>query len=294
VSRSGHDRREQMFRRGLGSPMLFSILWTMLASAIYFALGVIADYALGLTPVVFLASGVMFLLAAMTYVEGSSLHQDRGGSTVFARHAFNELWSFIAGWAVLLDYVILIAATSFSATNYLGAFWEPLGDGWVEVVAMLAILVYVCARNIRGFSTTRSSRIRLLVVADIGIQLLIIVLGMALLAVANTLLMAVNERTYELGILGAIGWSPARILRLILMESMIMTAIGGVGGVGLGIIVMNLVAETHIAAGVLEPYLTASMIAQALISVFLIGPLGALYPAWRAIRLKPADALRAR
>jgi putative ABC transport system permease protein len=122
----------------------------------------------------------------------------------------------------------------------------------------------------------------------------VIVLGMALLAIANTLLMAVSERTYELGILGAIGWSPLRILRLIMIESMLMTAIGGVAGVGLGIGVMNLVANTHIAAGVVEPYLTAGMVAQALISVLLIGPLGALYPAWRAIRLKPAEALRAR
>ena len=181
MSEGGQLRREQLFRRGLGSPMLFSIVWTVLASAIYFALGVIADYALGLTPLVFVASGVMFLLAAMTYVEGSSLHQDRGGSTIFARYAFNELWSFIAGWAVLLDYVILIAATVFSATNYLGAFWKPFGEGTVEIVTMLGIFGYVAARNIRGFSTTRSSRIRMLVVGDIGIQLLIIVLGMALL-----------------------------------------------------------------------------------------------------------------
>ena len=48
----------------------------------------------------------------MTYVEGASLHQERGGSTVFARYAFNELVSFIAGWAILLDYVILIAVTA--------------------------------------------------------------------------------------------------------------------------------------------------------------------------------------
>ncbi len=194
MSEQRQQRSEQLFRRGLGSPMLFSIVWTVLASAVYFALGVVADYALGLTPVVFLASGVMFLLAAMTYVEGSSLHQDRGGSTVFARYAFNELWSFIAGWAVLLDYVILIAATAFSATNYLGAFWEPLGDGAVEILAMFGILVYVAARNIRGFSTTRSSRIRLLVVADVGIQLLIIVLGLALLFDAEAI-----TSTIELG-----------------------------------------------------------------------------------------------
>ncbi len=168
------DRSEQMFRRGLGSPMLFSVLYTVLASAIYFALGVVAGYALGLTPVVFVVSGVMFVLAAMTYVEGSSLHQDRGGSTVFARYAFNELWSFVAGWAVLLDYVILIAATAFCATNYLGAFWEPLGDGIVETLAVFAILGYVAARNIRGFSSTRSSRIRVLVVVDIALQLALI------------------------------------------------------------------------------------------------------------------------
>ncbi len=196
MSEHGRERREQLFRRGLGSPMLFSIVWTVLASAIYFALGVIADYALGLTPVVFLVSGVMFLLAAMTYVEGSSLHRDRGGSTVFARYAFNELWSFVAGWAVLLDYVILIAATAFSATNYLGAFWEPLGDGGtVEIAAVLGILVYVAARNIRGFSTSRSSRIRLLVVADIGIQLLIIVLGMALLFDSGALTSSIDLGT---------------------------------------------------------------------------------------------------
>ncbi|HEY5142612.1 MAG TPA: amino acid permease [Solirubrobacteraceae bacterium] len=181
------ERGEQMFRRGLGSPMLFSVVYTVIASAIYFALGVVAGYALGLTPLVFVASAVMFALAAMTYVEGSSLHQDRGGSTVFARHAFNELWSFVAGWAVLLDYVILIAATAFSATNYLAAFWSPLGSGAVETVAVLGILGYVAVRNIRGFSTTRSSRIRILVVADIALQLALIGFGMALLFDAHAI-----------------------------------------------------------------------------------------------------------
>ncbi|CAB4929742.1 unannotated protein [freshwater metagenome] len=175
------EERDQLYRRGMGSPVLFAIIYTVIASAIYFALGVVAGYALGLTPLVFLVSGVMFVLAAMTYVEGSSLHQDRGGSTVFARYAFNEFWSFGAGWAVLLDYVILIAATAFSATNYLGAFWAPLGRGAVELFAVLAILLYVAARNIRGFSSARSSRIGLLVVADVALQLLLIVLGLVLL-----------------------------------------------------------------------------------------------------------------
>src|SRR3954467_10910192 len=83
----------QTCRRPPGSPALFTILYASLASAIYFALSVIAEHALGLTPLVFLLGGVFFALTAMTYVEGASLHQDRGGSTVFARYAFNELWS---------------------------------------------------------------------------------------------------------------------------------------------------------------------------------------------------------
>ena len=114
-------------RRSIGSPVLFTVVYTSLASAIYFSLGVIAGHALGLTPLVFLFAALLFVLTAMTYAEGASLHQDRGGSTVFARYAFNELVSFIAGWAILLDYIILIAVTAFSATQYLQRLLAPAG-----------------------------------------------------------------------------------------------------------------------------------------------------------------------
>src|ERR687888_127002 len=146
-------------RRSLGSPTLFAIVYTSVASSIYFALGVVTDHALGLTPVVFLVGGLFFVLAAMTYVEGASLHQERAGSTVFARYAFNELVSFVAGWAVLLDFLILIAVTAFSATNYLAAFWHRLGEGSLELAVAVAIVVYVAVRNVRGFSAWRSRRI---------------------------------------------------------------------------------------------------------------------------------------
>lgn len=168
-----------MLGKGLGQPALFAIVYTAVASSIYFSLGVVADHALGLTPVVFLVAGLFFALAAMTYVEGASLHPERAGSTVFARYGFNELISFIAGWAILLDYTILIAVTAFSATNYLAAFWGDLGSGSTEVILALGIVLYVAARNIRGFSKTRVNRIGALVIADIGLQLLLIVIGLA-------------------------------------------------------------------------------------------------------------------
>lgn len=174
------ERSDVLLQRSLGSPRLFSIIYTPIASAIYFSLGVVAFHALGMTPVVFLAAGLYFAITAMTYVEGASLHQDRGGATVFARYAFDELTSFVAGWAVLLDYVILIAVCALSATNYLQAFWRPLADGWVEIVVAGAAIAWVAARNVRGFSPRRAGRVLVLVIADIAIQLLLIVLGVAM------------------------------------------------------------------------------------------------------------------
>jgi basic amino acid/polyamine antiporter, APA family len=168
-----------VFRRGLGQPALFAIVYTSVASTIYFSLGVVAGRALGLTPLVYLLAGLFFAAACMTYVEGASLHQDRGGATVFARYAFNELVSFVAGWMVLLDYVILIAVTAYSATNYLAAFYAPLGRGASEVLLCFAIILYVAIRNVRGFSATRVQRIAALVVVDIALQLLVIVLGLS-------------------------------------------------------------------------------------------------------------------
>ena len=136
-------RSRVIARRSIGSPILFTIVYSSLASAIYFSLGVIAGHALGLTPLVFLIAALMFALTAMTYVEGASLHQDRGGSTVFARYAFNELVSFVAGWAILLDYVILIAVTAYSATQYLRVFWIPLGDSGEALALALAFIALV-------------------------------------------------------------------------------------------------------------------------------------------------------
>jgi APA family basic amino acid/polyamine antiporter len=166
------------FRRGLGSPTLFAIIYITVASGIYFSLGVVVDRAGGLTPFAYLVAGLLFAMAAMTYVEGASLHQERGGSTVFARYAFNELVSFVAGWAILLDYVIVIAVTAFSATNYLAAFYGPLGRGTPELLLVFGIILYVAVRNILGLSRRRVSRVVTLVVADIGLQLLVIVLGL--------------------------------------------------------------------------------------------------------------------
>jgi APA family basic amino acid/polyamine antiporter len=165
-------------RETLGSPILFAIVWTSLASGIYFSLGVVTDHALGLTPLVYLVAAGFFGLAAMTYVEGASLHQDKGGSTVFARYAFNELVSFIAGWAVLLDYVILLAVCALTATRYASAFYGPLGHGVTGRVAAIAVVAYVAIGTVRGFSRQRARRLIVIVMADLALQLALVVVGL--------------------------------------------------------------------------------------------------------------------
>ena len=188
------SRSYLVLRRSIGSPRLLAIIYTSLASAIYFSLGVIAGHALGLTPLVFLIAAMVFALTALTYVEGASLHQDRGGATVFARYAFNELVSFIAGWAVLLDYMILVAVTAYSATQYLRVFWNPLGGHDEALPLSFAVIAFVVFANIRGFGWRRARRIGALVVADLALQLFIVVLGLALFFDPHTLLRADPSR----------------------------------------------------------------------------------------------------
>jgi APA family basic amino acid/polyamine antiporter len=181
------SRSRVIVRRSIGSPILFTIVYSSLASAIYFSLGVIAGHALGLTPLVFLVAAVLYTVTAMTYVEGASLHQDRGGATVFARYAFNELVSFIAGWAILLDYVILIAVTAYSATQYLKTFWSPLGNRGEALGLALAFVALVVLGNIRGFGGKRARRVGILLAGDLALQAFIVVLGLVLFFNPHTL-----------------------------------------------------------------------------------------------------------
>jgi basic amino acid/polyamine antiporter, APA family len=166
--------------RPIGYRALFAVVYTASVSSVYFALGVVAHRASGLTPAVFLAAGIFFLLSSMTYVEAASLHPERGGSAVFARYAFNELVSFIAGWSIVLDYTILIAVTAVTVPSYLAAFVHPLAHGTPRVLVALGVIAFVALDNITGVSVTRLRRRILVTGADLLIQAAVILLGVAL------------------------------------------------------------------------------------------------------------------
>ena len=114
------ERRLHGLQRVLGVNALFSTAYGNVGSSIYYALGLVASFALGLTPVVFIITGFIFLCTAATYAEATAMYPEAGGSSSFARRAFNEFWSFFAAWAQMLNYMITIAISAFFVPHYLG------------------------------------------------------------------------------------------------------------------------------------------------------------------------------
>jgi len=167
--RRGSERAGARITRGLGEPALFAIMLSAVVSAIFVSLGVVADDALGLTPFVFLVAGVFLVVTIATYVEGSSLHVERGGASTFARYAFDELWSFVAGWAIILDYLIVMAIGAVAISEYLSVFWDPIDEGGLEIAIAAASLAFVAASNIRGLGAERLRMVLRLSLFSIGL-----------------------------------------------------------------------------------------------------------------------------
>jgi APA family basic amino acid/polyamine antiporter len=171
---------ERGLRRTVGVPGLFATAYGNVGSSIYYALGLVAAHALGLTPLVFIFAGGLFALTAKTYAEGASMFPEAGGSSSFARHAFNEVASFFAGWALTLDYVITIAISAFFVPHYLGAFFPVLRHGPGDVIGGIAVVALLAGLNIRGLRESANLNI-FLAITDLITQVLLIVLGAVLI-----------------------------------------------------------------------------------------------------------------
>jgi APA family basic amino acid/polyamine antiporter len=174
-------------RRVLGVPGLFSAAYGDVGSSIYYALGVVAMSALGLTPLVLMISGVVFLFTALTYAEGATALPEAGGSGAFAYRAFNPWVSFIAGWVLMLDYIVTMSISAFTAANYMGYFFPILKEWPANSIGGIVIVVILAYINIRGVQT--SSRLNIiLVLVDILTQVTIAVLGVVLIINLPTLI----------------------------------------------------------------------------------------------------------
>jgi APA family basic amino acid/polyamine antiporter len=173
-------RQRQGLERVLGAPALFATAYGNVGSSIYYALGLTAGIALGLTPLVFIISGLIFAATAATYAEGTVRYPEAGGSASFARHAFNELVSFVAAWAQMLNYVITVAISVIFVPHYLSIFWEPLRTNPWDIVVGIVLTWLLVAINIVGIQEAARLNIALAVI-DFATQLLLVGLGFFLI-----------------------------------------------------------------------------------------------------------------
>jgi APA family basic amino acid/polyamine antiporter len=172
-------RRQVELERVLGTPALFATAYGNVGSSIYYALGLTAVFALGLTPLIFVIAGVIFAATAATYAEGTVRFPEAGGSSSFARHAFNELVSFGAAWAQMLVYVVTVATSAFFVPHYLSIFWGPLRENPWDVVGGIVVIVVLVVLNTVGIQEAARLSITLAVI-DFATQVLLVALGFVL------------------------------------------------------------------------------------------------------------------
>ena len=171
--------RDESLSRVHGVGALFAAAYGNVGSSIYYALGVTAAFALGLTPVAFVISGLIFAATAATYAEATVMYPEAGGSSSFARHAFNELVSFIAAWGQMLNYTITVAISAYFVPHYLAVFWEPLGHAPGDIIGGAVLIAALALINIRG--TEESAKLNLiLAVADLATQVVLVGIGIVL------------------------------------------------------------------------------------------------------------------
>jgi basic amino acid/polyamine antiporter, APA family len=165
--------------RVLGTGALFSTAYGNVGSSIYYALGLVAVFALGMTPVVFLIAGLIFMCTAATYTEATTMFPEAGGSSSFARRAFNEFWSALTAWGQMLNYIITVAISAFFLPHYLGVIWEPLLTAPGDILCGIAVVVVLAAVNVVGVKEAAGLNI-VLAILDFLTQVGLVILGFVL------------------------------------------------------------------------------------------------------------------
>jgi APA family basic amino acid/polyamine antiporter len=189
------ERHTPGLQRVLGTNALFATAYGNVGSSIYYALGLVASFALGLTPIVFIIAGGIFYLTAATYAEATAMYPEAGGSSSFARHAFNEFWSFFAAWGQMLNYVITVAISAFFVPHYIGGlFWAYLKTSPGDIFVGIAVIVLLCAINVVGVKEAAGLNI-VLAFTDFATQLGLVILGCVLVLSPDTLIHNVHLGT---------------------------------------------------------------------------------------------------
>src|SRR5438105_7011414 len=180
-------RRPAKLPRTLGPSALFAACYGNVGSSIYYALGVTAAFALGLPPLALILAGFIFVTTALNYAEGTAALPHAGGSSSFARRAFNAPIGFIVGWVQLLNYTATVSISSYFAISYLGFLGKyvpalaPLAtDQSTHVGATVVLIAILVAVNVIGIQESSALNL-VLAFTDLVTQLVLVILGIILL-----------------------------------------------------------------------------------------------------------------
>jgi len=182
--------------RVLRARSLALIAYGEIGSSLIFALGIVAIYAVGLTPWILLAVGLLVLVVTLAYAEGAAAMPEAGGAATFVRRAFSDLAGFVTGWVLFLDYLVVIAIAALFVPTYLSTAFGSHAlakHPWDAVVGILVILLLAAVR--------RARRVRLypiaVVMAAVALvtQLLLSILGIALVLSSDALSLNVDIGT---------------------------------------------------------------------------------------------------
>lgn len=193
---------KKSLKRVLGAAELFAVGYGDVGSSIYYALGITALYALGATPIALAIAGFVFICTSLTYAEMATTFPEPGGSATFSRYAFNDLISFIAGWGLLLDYIVTIAISAFAIPPYLTFLIPFTNTVWVQTLTTIGIIAFLYALNVIGVK--HSGRFSL-ILAIITILSQLVVILIAALLVLNLPYIISHLR---IGVPG-VDWSPS-------------------------------------------------------------------------------------
>jgi APA family basic amino acid/polyamine antiporter len=141
---------KKSLKRVLSWGDLFAVGYGDVGSSIYYALGVTALYALGATPIAMAIAGLIFVCTALTYAEMATTFPEPGGSATFSRYAFNDLISFIAGWGLLLDYIVTIAISAFAIPSYIKYIIPHTFSTEIHIAESIAIIAFLYILNFVG------------------------------------------------------------------------------------------------------------------------------------------------
>jgi APA family basic amino acid/polyamine antiporter len=181
-------RKLRGFERVLDAPSLFAVAYGEIASSLYIALGIVAAAALGLTPLVLLLTGALFFVVSLSYAEGTAAIPETGGAASFVRRAFNDLAGFVTGWALFLDFLIVMALSALFVPHYLAetisvpALREEPWDAVVGCVLIAAIAGVRLARRTRLHAGSLA-----VALLDLVVQGVLVVVGIAFVLSPDTL-----------------------------------------------------------------------------------------------------------